>query len=255
MDVFKLKRFTDEGLLTDDIRAEQLISPLAVDNEHRIFMCDDKTLGFCFECQPLTGGGEKEHEKLDQLFSQNFPSNMTMSFLLFRSPDIEENLLVAERMRMNHRHPLLTPVFKERMRWLRKHTDEEIVGTALNGAVFNVGRVVDLKLIVSVKIPFSGEEPSEDDMEDCLDWATKIVSVLKSVGFAPYQMDANRYVRFVNTFLNWNARATWRQGYRPLWEKDKPIPPQCFDPDSGVMIANPNFFGSSGVLVGNRYPL
>ena len=45
MDVFKLKRFTDEGLLTDDIRAEQLISPLAVDNEHRIFMCDDKTLG------------------------------------------------------------------------------------------------------------------------------------------------------------------------------------------------------------------
>ena len=34
MDVFKLKRFTDEGLLTDDIRAEQLISPLAVDNEH-----------------------------------------------------------------------------------------------------------------------------------------------------------------------------------------------------------------------------
>lgn len=31
MDVFKLKRFTDEGLLTDDIRAEQLISPLAVD--------------------------------------------------------------------------------------------------------------------------------------------------------------------------------------------------------------------------------
>lgn len=242
MDVFKLKRFTDEGLLTDDIRAEQLISPLAVDNEHRIFMCDDKTLGFCFECQPLTGGGEKEHEKLDQLFSQNFPSNMTMSFLLFRSPDIEETLLVAERMRMNHKHPLLTPVFEERMRWLRKHTDEEIVGTALNGAVFNVGRVVDLKLIVSVKIPFSGEEPSEDDMEDCLDWATKIISVLKSVGFAPYQMDANRYVRFVNTFLNWNARATWRQGYRPLWEKDKPIPPQCFDPDSGVMIANPNFF-------------
>lgn len=33
MDVFKLKRFTDEGLLTDDIRAEQLISPLAVDND------------------------------------------------------------------------------------------------------------------------------------------------------------------------------------------------------------------------------
>ena len=242
MDVFKLKRFTDEGVLTDDIRAEQLISPLAVDNKHRIFMCDDKTLGFAFECQPLTGGGEKEHEKLDQLFSQNFPANMTMSFLLFRSPDIEENLLVAERMRMNHKHPLLTPVFEERMHWLRKHTSEDIVGTALNGAVFNVGRVIDLKLIVSVKIPFAGEHPSDEAMEECVDWATKIISSLKSIGFAPYQMDAHRYVRFVNAFLNWGPRATWKQGYRPMWENDKPIPTQCFDPETGVMMANPNYF-------------
>ena len=36
MDVFKLKRFTDEGLLSDDIRAEQLISPLAVDERNGI---------------------------------------------------------------------------------------------------------------------------------------------------------------------------------------------------------------------------
>lgn len=37
MDVFKLKRFTDEGLLSDDIRAEQLISPLAVDESTGFF--------------------------------------------------------------------------------------------------------------------------------------------------------------------------------------------------------------------------
>ncbi|WP_443743203.1 TraC family protein [Sutterella sp.] len=242
MDVLKLKRFTDEGLLTDDLRAEQMISPLAVDVDHRIYMCDDNTLAFAFECQPLTGGGEKEHEKLDQLFSQNFPANMTMSFLLFRSPDIEENLILAERMRLNHRHPLLTPVFEERMNWMRRHTKEEIVGQALNGAVFNVGRIVDLKLIISVKIPFTGEEPSESDMEDVIDWATKIISSLKSIGLAPYQMDADRYVRFMNVFLNWAPNATWRQGYRPLWERDKPIPPQCFDPETGVCLAHPDYF-------------
>lgn len=99
MDVFKLKRFTDEGLLSDTIRAEQLIAPVAVDDQHKIFLCDDKTLGFCFDCLPLIGGGEKEHSKLDQLFSQNYPANMTMSFRLFRSPDLEEQLLQAERMR------------------------------------------------------------------------------------------------------------------------------------------------------------
>lgn len=242
MDVFKLKRFTDEGLLSDDIRAEQLISPLAVDERHGIFLCDDKTLGFAFECQPLTGGGEKEQEKLDQLFSQNFPSNMTMSFLLFRSPDIEENLIQAARMRVGFTHPLLTPVFQERMAWLRHHTGEDIVGTALNGAVFNVGRVVDLKLIISVKLPFSGEEPDKDAMEEALDWQTKILSGLKSVGFAPFTMDADRYVRFMNVFLNWDQSAVWRQAYRPLWENDKPISTQCFDPTTGVMCAKPGYF-------------
>ena len=71
MDVFKLKRFTDEGVLPDEVRAEQLISPLAVDSANSVFFCGDKTLGFAFECQPLTGGGEKEHEKLDQLLAQS----------------------------------------------------------------------------------------------------------------------------------------------------------------------------------------
>ena len=242
MDVIKLKRFTDEGLINDDQRAEQMISPVAIDSEHRIFMCDDKTLGFAFECQPLTGGGDKELEKLVQMMSQNFPPNTTMSFLLFRSPDIEENLLTAERMRMSHNHPLLTPVFEERMNWLREFTKKDIIGKALNGAVFNVGRVVDLKLVISVKIPFAGEHPSDQEMEDCVDWMTKISSALKSVGFGPYPMDANRYLRFINVLLNWGPKATWRQTLRPLWDKDKPIPAQCFDPDTSLMIAKPDFF-------------
>lgn len=242
MDVFKLKRFTDEGLLSDTIRAEQLIAPVAVDDQHKIFLCDDKTLGFCFDCLPLTGGGEKEHSKLDQLFSQNYPANMTMSFLLFRSPDLKEQLLQAERMRFGFKHPLLKPVFNERMSFLRDYSDRDIVGTALNGAVVNIGRIVDTKLVVSVKLPFSGEHPSEDEMEAALDWATKISSSLKTIGLAPLMMDANRYVRFLNVFLNWSPKASWRKGYLPMWDPDKPIPPQCFDPDTSLMIAKPDYF-------------
>ncbi len=240
MDVFKLKRFTDEGLIENDVRAEQLVSPLAVDDAHGIFLCDDKTLGFAFECQPLVGGGEKEQEKLDQLFANNFPPNMTMSFLLFRSPDIEGNLLYAEQMRLFHTHPLLTPVFEERMAFLRNHTDKEIVAESLNGAVFNVGRVIDLKLIISVKIPIAGAEPTPEEMEHVLDWSTKIGSGFKSVGLCPRLMDANRFLRFMNTFLNWNPKATWKQGNRPLWEKDKILSAQCFDPETSVFIAKSN---------------
>lgn len=240
MDVFKLKRFTDEGIINDDIRAEQLISPLAIDNEKRIFLCGDHTLGFCFECQPLSGGSEKEKDKVDQLLSQNFPENTTISFLLFRSPDIEENVLAAERLRFHFNHPLLTPVFQERENFLKEFTQKDLISTSSAGARFNIGRVVDVKLIVSVKIPFSGEVPSEDAQAEVLEWATKLQSGLKNIGFAPIQMDADRYVRFMNVFINWDPKATWRQRVEGLWEDDKPIPAQIFDPESSVWMANPN---------------
>lgn len=240
MDVFKLKRFTDEGIINDDIRAEQLISPLAIDNEKRIFLCGDHTLGFCFECQPLSGGSEKEKDKVDQLLSQNFPENTTISFLLFRSPDIEENVLAAERLRFHFNHPLLTPVFQERENFLKEFTQKDLISTSSAGARFNIGRVVDVKLVVSVKIPFSGEVPSEDSQAEVLEWATKLQSGLKNIGFAPIQMDADRYVRFMNVFINWDPKATWRQRVEGLWEDDKPIPAQIFDPESSVWMANPN---------------
>ena len=240
MDVFKLKRFTDEGIINDDIRAEQLISPLAIDNEKRIFLCGDHTLGFCFECQPLSGGSEKEKDKVDQLLSQNFPENTTISFLLFRSPDIEENVLAAERLRFHFNHPLLTPVFQERENFLKEFTQKDLISTSSAGARFNIGRVVDVKLIVSVKVPFSGEVPSEDAQAEVLEWSTKLQSGLKNIGFAPIQMDADRYVRFMNVFINWDPKATWRQRVEGLWEDDKPIPAQIFDPDSSVWMANPN---------------
>ena len=240
MDVFKLKRFTDEGIINDDIRAEQLISPLAIDNEKRIFLCGDHTLGFCFECQPLSGGSEKEKDKVDQLLSQNFPENTTISFLLFRSPDIEENVLAAERLRFHFNHPLLTPVFQERENFLKEFTQKDLISTSSAGARFNIGRVVDVKLVVSVKIPFSGEVPSEEAQAEVLEWSTKLQSGLKNIGFAPIQMDADRYVRFMNVFINWDPKATWRQRVEGLWEDDKPIPAQIFDPDSSVWMANPN---------------
>ena len=242
MDVFKLKRFTDEGVLSDQLRAEQLISPLAVDPDKHIFLCDDNTLAFAYECQPLTGGSEKEAEKLNQLLSQNFPANTTFSFLLFRSPDIRDHVVGAQRLRFHFRHKLLSPIFEQRQKFFQEYTDKDLISKSSAGAVFNIGRIVDVKLVISVKMPFSGERPSDEEQAEILDWSLKILSSLKAIGFAPIQVDANRYIRLMNVLINWRTDATWRQRMEGLWEKDKPIPPQCFDPETGIWMANPNHF-------------
>lgn len=242
MDVFKLKRFTDEGVISDQLRAEQLISPLAADAEKHIFLCDDNTLGFAYECQPLTGGSEKEFEKICQLLGQNFPANTTFSFMLFRSPDIREHIRGAQRLRFHFRHPLLSPIFEERQNFFQEFTEKDIISKSSTGAIFNIGRIVDVKLVISVKMPYSGERPSDDDQAEILDWSLKIFSSLKAIGFAPIQIDANRYIRLMNVLINWRSDATWRKRLEGLWERDKPIPPQVFDPETSIWMANPNYF-------------
>ena len=238
MEVFTLKRFSEDRVINEEVRAEQLITAQAADVESKLILCDDHTMGFCFECQPLSGGSDNEFEQLKQLLSLNYPANTTMSFLLFRSPDIEEHISAAERLRFNFKHPLLTPVFKDREKFLRDYTMKDLEATSIAGAHFNIGRVVDVKLIISVKIPYEGEVPSADFVNNLNTWATQIGSTLKTIGFAPFLMDPNRYLRFLNVMLNWREDATWRQRVDGLWERDKPLSVQCLDPETSIFLAN-----------------
>ena len=75
MDVIGLKRFTDEGLIEEELRAERLFPVKAVDPNQRIFLCDDGTLGFVYVCQPLAGGDDKTEEKIQQFLNQNYPDD------------------------------------------------------------------------------------------------------------------------------------------------------------------------------------
>lgn len=163
MGVIGLKRYTDEGLISEELRAERLFPAKAADENRKIFLLDDNTLGFVYECQPLPGGDEKTKEKLEQLLGQNYPDDTIMQFFLYRSPDIERQLQNMERMRAGFSHPLLTPVLHDRVSFLRLHTDTPIVTKNRQEAIFDLGRIIDLKLIISVKIPFKGEMPSEED--------------------------------------------------------------------------------------------
>ena len=237
IDVVDIKRFCTDDLIEEDERAERLISPQAADPEKKVFLCDDHTLGFVYECQPLSGGSMKEKDKVDQLLGNNYPSGTSMSFLLFRSPDIEAQLRDAEQMRAEQEHPLLREVFGSRMEFLRQHTTENINARLPNGGSMDIGRIVDLKLIISVKIPYKGKEPSDEVLAEALQWNNRIVSGLTTIGLAPYQMGPEDYVRMLHTFLNWNIHSTWRESEAPLWEPDKPISAQIFDPNTAVITA------------------
>ena len=263
MDVIGLKRFSDEALINEEIRAQQLFPAFAVDPDHKIFLCSDKTLGFVFECQPLAGGDEKINDKLEQFLSQNYPDDMTMQFMLFRSPDIERQLHAMANLRRGQNHPLLTPVVEDRIRFLREHTQHDLIKQSLRGATHDMGLIQDLKLIISVKIPYAGEAgiegPTASEMQMIVQWQQKMVSLLRSMSLCPIVMTPADYLRLMNTLCNWSPDASWKLSDLPYWEEDKTLDGQILDPTTNVICAKPDLLklGETGfvkVLSAKRLP-
>lgn len=263
MDVIGLKRFSDEALIDEELRAERLFPAFAVDPDNKVFLCNDKTLGFVFECQPLAGGDEKINDKLEQFLSQNYPDDMTMQFMLFRSPDIEWQLNAMSNLRSGMNHPLLTPVIQDRIAFLREHTQKDLIKRSLRGSFHDMGLIQDLKLIISVKIPYTGETgvegPTAGEMQMIQQWQQKMLSLLRSMSLAPRLMTPQDYLRLMNSLCNWAPDASWKMSDLPYWEEDKTLDCQILDPTTNVICARPDLLqlGESGfvkVLSAKRLP-
>lgn len=263
MDVIGLKRFSDEALIDEELRAERLFPAFAVDPDNKVFLCNDKTLGFVFECQPLAGGDEKINDKLEQFLAQNYPDDMTMQFMLFRSPDIKWQLNAMSNLRSGMNHPLLTPVIEDRIAFLREHTQKDLIKRSLRGSVHDMGLIQDLKLIISVKIPYTGETsvegPTAGEMQMIQQCQQKMLSLLRSMSLAPRLMTPQDYLRLMNSLCNWAPDASWKMSDLPYWEEDKTLDCQILDPTTNVICARPDLLqlGESGfvkVLSAKRLP-
>lgn len=239
MEVFGFRRQSADGIVDEDVRACQFCPVQAYDEQSKLFLCDDSTLGFAFECVPLAGGDQHTKERIEQLVAGDYPPGTIMQFFLYRSPDIEPQLNALARIRQDHMDGPLAGVVKQRIDFLRAHTKNNIHGRSFSGGDYDCGRIQESRLIVSIKIPFEGKEPNESDVVLTKTWETKTESALSSVGLWPYALSASRYIRLMQSIINWSPNATWRS--MPVmgeWEEDKTISAQIFDPTTDLVIAD-----------------
>ena len=239
MEVFGFRRQSADGIVDEDVRACQFCPVQAYDEQSKLFLCDDSTLGFAFECVPLAGGDQHTKERIEQLVAGDYPPGTIMQFFLYRSPDIEPQLNALARIRQDHMDGPLAGVVKQRIDFLRAHTKKNIHGRSFSGGDYDCGRIQESRLIVSIKIPFEGKEPKESDVVLNKTWETKTESALSSVGLWPYALSASRYIRLMQSIINWSPNATWRS--MPVmgeWEEDKTISAQIFDPTTDLVIAD-----------------
>ena len=239
MEVFGFRRQSADGIVDEDVRACQFCPVQAYDEQSKLFLCDDSTLGFAFECVPLAGGDQHTKERIEQLVAGDYPPGTIMQFFLYRSPDIEPQLNALARIRQDHMDGPLAGVVKQRIDFLRAHTKKNIHGRSFSGGDYDCGRIQESRLIVSIKIPFEGKEPNESDVVLTKTWETKTESALSSVGLWPLALSASRYIRLMQSIINWSPNASWRSmSVMGEWEEDKTISAQIFDPTSDLVIAD-----------------
>ena len=153
MDVIGLRKVTDDGLIDETLRARSLIVPVAYDEASGIYLCSDGTLGFAFVCYGLSGGDESTYGHLEQLLKQDYPAGSMMQFCLYKSADIEAVLANYKNLRDGIDDELMREFVMNRVKFLRRHTREDIRLKDANGIVESVGKVSDTRLIVSFKLP------------------------------------------------------------------------------------------------------
>jgi conjugal transfer ATP-binding protein TraC len=56
---------------------------LAYDEDQKLFICDDQTVGFGFICQPLNGADEKIQDRVNGFMTQDYPKNTIAQFSRF----------------------------------------------------------------------------------------------------------------------------------------------------------------------------
>ena len=228
------KRRWQDRLLEENVRASSLIPVVAYDEELKCFLMDDGTLGVAFSCTPSPYAGDKMESRVQGFLNQNYPDNSIMSFMLFKSPDIYGDLARMKHIRMNYNDPLMRDVIGERINFMEHHSKEPIVSKVSRGQ-FNLGTILDQKLIVTFKMPIAGARPTPAELERISDLAEAVSSGLQTAELQPRQIDAATYIRLMETMLNWSKQATWRNS-PASWDEGKPINEQIFDYDTDVTV-------------------
>lgn len=213
-----------------------VLSPvIGYDSETKLFFNDDSTIGFGFICDPIPGGGEELNTQVQSFLNLEFPEHTTISFLLYRSPDIDEQLDQMILLRHGFYNPLLTPLLYERANFLRTHTQKPLVAS-FNGQKYDCGHIVDVKLFITIKIPVkNGLNPSDQERIEIVELQRRAFSSLKDTGFCPREMSSEMYLRALGTLINWGKNASWRKNIIKA-DPTQPLCDQFYDQDSDIEV-------------------
>lgn len=182
----------------------ELVPVESFDEETHLFTMADGYIGFGFVAKPLPGGDESVTQRLNVLFSFDYPKESFIQIMLMGSQDIRPTLDNIKHIR-NTKDEALQESLNNRLKMLTEGSNQAI---SLHAQSY----VREYKVVFTIKLPLQQKNqlPKQHEISVARDLRLSFEQTLKSAGFVPQTMDAELYLRVVGQILHWSPSANWR---------------------------------------------
>ncbi|MDP1773973.1 MAG: type IV secretion system protein TraC [Methylobacter sp.] len=182
----------------------ELVPVESFDEETYLFTMADGFIGFGFVAKPLPGGDESVTQRLNVLFSFDYPKESFIQIMLMGSQDIRPTLDNIKHIR-NTKDEALKESLNNRLKMLTEGSNQAI---SLHAQSY----VREYKVVFTIKLPLEQKNqlPKQHEISAARDLRLSFEQTLKSAGFVPQTIDAELYLRVVGQILHWSPSANWR---------------------------------------------
>jgi conjugal transfer ATP-binding protein TraC len=216
-----------------------LIPVEAFDDETNLFTMADGYIGFGFITKPLSNADESVVQRLNVLFSFDYPKESFIQIMLTGSQDIRPTLDDIKRIRATN-DPALKSSVDTRLKMLTDASREPI-------SQHVPSLVREFKVIFTIKIPLENKKElaKQHEIASARDLRLSFEQTLKSVGFSPITIDAEKYLREVGQILHWSTQAQWRNPAK-YYDNTSPINEQISEFDDMIKT------DTNGIWLGDK---
>lgn len=173
-----------------------LIPVVAQDRSTGVFLCDDGHLGVIYHGNPIIGADDTTAEMLKSSFSIPLPAGSFIQISLVATPDIDKTVFNysnrridgLDKIKNDDTRSVLEAYYRRRAEFISSGKNKALIPS--NGV-----RILDRKVYLTLKIPYKGMEPADDDIELVAETGAKLAESLQATGLYLRRMSDAEYLK------------------------------------------------------------
>ncbi|MEL6264598.1 MAG: type IV secretion system protein TraC [Pseudomonadota bacterium] len=207
-----------------------ILSPvLAYKPDRCLFLCDDRSLGFAFDCMPRFGASESVEKQLRALLEDEWPTGACLQILLHATPNLVKAFDTQRQLFHGDVEPDPASFERRQAAWFQAHTEtgfDELGGIYLRR----------MRLVISAKMAISDAMPSAEELELGSQLARRVERNLHALELVPERIDAREFLTICSEMVNRGPGASWRRFGRTPYDDDQLIRDQILDIGSEIVV-------------------